>query len=612
MADINNARRLLAQGDQEGAVNELVNVLHRNSKHIEAWLMLADLLEDPHERKDCYKQILKADPNNQEALLQLRLLGGTAELRLNRPEGRRFDRESAPAQLEEPVEPHPERPEFRPDPPPDAADLPLEMRLRSELPANFILEPEPEPEEEPVEDSTRRLLQAREALKTYPGKAAPVVGKTLGRTWKLMRTSKLVRVVFIILGVAMAATIFLTVWASTIPYSPPANLIVGPGKKYLPALADLPQGWTADTADSQLISLAKMAEGYRMVYSNAGNEALQRETGVTYEVQIFSDSVDAEVALMSAANPGSYKVEGNVMKEEVISPTKLARVDSARLLFGQGFDPNGRPALSYTLLIREVNLFARVMVSAAMDDTQSQLAQNMKGALYQSAFYYASLLTKKLPLKADDRVVVETPFFPTPLPPAATPTLRVTVPPSNEALFSDRFEDPAASQAQWQLVSGAWTFDNGRMSCRAAPVGCEALIGTQNWQNYTFSVTVNGIEGVDKLIFLGVVEGKKTYVIKMRTDPANELVFVEQKAGKADRVIKKVPFKNYNRVPYGVEITVVGKNLKLTVDALKVLDVTDNLSDLTGQVGVGLLPAAEEGAPVASISFDNVQVAPMK
>ena len=608
MADIKNARRLLAQGDQEGAVKELVDVLHRNGRMVEAWLLLADLLEEPSERKDCYKQVLKQDPNNQEALLQLRLLGGTAELKLNRPDGRRLDRETAPALPDEPVEQAPERPEFKPDPVPSSTDLPLEMRLRSELPANFIEEAEPEPPEEPEADRYLRLRQATESIKTYPGKATPM----LGRTWKLMRTSRLVRVVFLILGIALVATIFLTVWASTIPFSKPADLIVGPGKKYLPVLADLPKGWTADTTDSQLISLPKKAEGYRMVYSNQGNEALQRETGVTYEVQIFANAVDAEVALMSSANPGSYVVEGNVMKLEVIAPTKLAKVDSSALLFGQGQDPNGRPALSYTLLIREVNLFARVMVSAAMDDTHSQMAANMKGALYQSAFYYASLLTRKLPIKAAELAVVETPFFPTPLPPQPTPTLRVTTPPTDETLFHDRFEDPAASQQNWRLVSGAWTFDNGKMSCKAVPVGCEALVGEPGWQNYTFTVDLQGVEGVDKLVYLGMVEGKKTYLIKIRTDPANELVFVEQKAGKPERVIKKVTFKNYNRVPYRVAVTVKGKNLQVSIDSLKLLDVTDQASDLTGQVGVGLLPAVEEGAPAASIWFDNVEVVPVE
>ena len=255
---------------------------------------------------------------------------------------------------------------------------------------------------------------------------------------------------------------------------------------------------------------------------------------------------------------------------------------------------------------------ARVMVSAAMEDAQSQLAQNMKGALYNSVFYYASLLTHKLPIKAADQVVVETPFLPTPLPPQATPTLRVVAPPTDETLFSDRFEDPAASQQNWHLVSGVWTFDNGRMSCKADPVSCEALVGDPSWQNYTFTVDMQGVEGVDKLVYFGVVDGKKTYLIKIRSDPANELVFVEQKAGKPDREIKKVPFKNYNRVPYRVSVTVKGKNLQVSIDSLKLMDVTDNLSDLTGQVGVGLLPATGEGALVASIWFDNVEVVPVK
>src|SRR5512135_2805161 len=120
MADLNHARGLLAQGDQEGAVKELVEVLHRNGRNIDAWLLLADLLEDPRERKDCYKQVLKLDPNNQQAYLQMRLLGGTASLKLNRPEARRQEREAV---VEAPVEPAPARPEFKPAPPPNGSDM---------------------------------------------------------------------------------------------------------------------------------------------------------------------------------------------------------------------------------------------------------------------------------------------------------------------------------------------------------------------------------------------------------------------------------------------------------------------------------------------------------
>ncbi len=605
MADLNHARGLLAQGDQEGAVKELVDVLHRNGRNVDAWLLLADLLEDPAERKDCYKQVLKLEPNNQQAYLQLRLLGGTASLKLNRPDLRR--QEPAPA-AEPPVEPVPARPEFKPAPPPDGSGVSPELQLRSELPEKFDLELEPEPVEEPEVDRYQVLReQAAKTLKTVPGKATPV----MGRTWKVLRSSKLVHVVFIILGIALAGTIFLSVWASTIPWQPPANLIVGPGKKYLPALADMPKGFTADTQESQLISLAKKAEGYQMVFGNSANEDLQRETGVSYEVVIYNNAVDAEVALMSAANPGLYVVEGNVQKSEVVSPSLLAKVDSSALLFGQGQDPAGRPALSYTLLIRKVNLFGRVTVSAAVEDTHSQLAQNMKGSLYQSVFYYASLLTRKLPIPADQQVVVGTPSFPTPLPPQPTPTLRVTPTPSDQPLFRDRFEDPAASQLNWQIISGAWTFDNGRMSCKADPVDCKSLIGQDNWLNYTFKVDLQGLEGVDKLVYVGVWADKKAYLIKIRSDPANEIVVVEQQAGKAERTIKKAAFKNYNRVPYRLEVTVKDKTIQVVVDSLKVLEVTDSYVNLSGQVGVGLL-ASGEGAPVGPIWFDNVSVEPLE
>ena len=96
MADINRARMLLARGDQEAATQELVDFLHSHGRNVEGWLMLADLVEDPVERKDCYNQVLKFDPDNQQARLQMLLLGDNPGLKFGKPEPRKAEKAPEP------------------------------------------------------------------------------------------------------------------------------------------------------------------------------------------------------------------------------------------------------------------------------------------------------------------------------------------------------------------------------------------------------------------------------------------------------------------------------------------------------------------------------------
>jgi hypothetical protein len=218
-----------------------------------------------------------------------------------------------------------------------------------------------------------------------------------------------------VLGIALALVLFLIVWSRVIPILPPATLIVGPAKKYIPAQAALPAGFTLleTPASDSLISLPDKGEGYRMVFTNPDFAAQHRETSVTYEVVVFNNEVDAQVSLLAGADVNSYSAAGKTMETDAVAPTLLARVDASALLFGRKDQTlNGAPAISYTLLLREVNLFARITVSAPVADVESTQAQNLRGPLYQAVFYYASLLTAQLPLPAASQVTVSPPVFP--------------------------------------------------------------------------------------------------------------------------------------------------------------------------------------------------------
>jgi hypothetical protein len=609
MADINRARMLVARGDHEAATQELVDILHNNGRNIEAWLMLADLVEDPDERKDCYNQILKIDPSNQQARLQLNLLGGKPAMKFGKAEPRRA--EKAP---EAPAEPPPGPavaiampvPQARTPLPPSDPSLSLEMQLRSDLAQGPIFDsaPEAEPEEQPPA-RTLTVDTIKDTLNAAPAKITPVVKKSARKIYH----NPLFQILMALLAIGIVAVLFYTYFARVVPNQAPANLIVGPSKKFIPPVTQLPAGFKLqETTDSPVISQAN-AEGYRLTYTNPDFAIQEREVNVTYEVTLYNSVVDAEVALQNATNPATYKSLGKSVESSTISPTQLAQLDSSALMFGQDQNPGpGASLVSYILALRQANLFSRVVVSAPVDSVESPLAQSMRTRLYQSVFYYASLLTRQLPLPARAQVSLNLPTFPPPVAAKPTPTLEATARPPDNVLFRDRFDDPAASQQNWTIVSGAWTFDNGRLACQAPSFDCQAFAGEQDWKDYTFSVDVQGVEGSDRLVYVGVVPGKKLYLIRFQSDPVNELTLTEQVDGKPDREIKKVSFKNYNRMVYRLSIVTKATNIKILIDSIPVMAVTDAKIDLSGQIGLGLFQSTVKDALPATAWFDNVEV----
>ncbi|MGD0706841.1 MAG: hypothetical protein ABSA51_00155 [Anaerolineaceae bacterium] len=76
MPDIDSARRLIAIGDRAGALRELARLLQVNPRLLEAWLLLAEVVDDPVKKADCYRQALQLDPGNplaQQGMERLRL-----------------------------------------------------------------------------------------------------------------------------------------------------------------------------------------------------------------------------------------------------------------------------------------------------------------------------------------------------------------------------------------------------------------------------------------------------------------------------------------------------------------------------------------------------------
>ena len=67
MNNLDFAKKLLEIGDREGAKKDLDQITSNNPENIEAWFLLAQTLEDKEKKKDCYRQIIRVDPNNRLA-----------------------------------------------------------------------------------------------------------------------------------------------------------------------------------------------------------------------------------------------------------------------------------------------------------------------------------------------------------------------------------------------------------------------------------------------------------------------------------------------------------------------------------------------------------------
>lgn len=74
---LDSAREAISRGDKKGAQQILAGILNQDSQNTEAWLLLADILDNPQHRIDCLKRVLQINPSNVIARRRLdELMGG--------------------------------------------------------------------------------------------------------------------------------------------------------------------------------------------------------------------------------------------------------------------------------------------------------------------------------------------------------------------------------------------------------------------------------------------------------------------------------------------------------------------------------------------------------
>ncbi|MFQ5942768.1 MAG: hypothetical protein ACE5JF_04370 [Anaerolineales bacterium] len=66
--EIEQANELARQGDSQAAIAMLSQLIQRDSSNVEAWLALADVVEEPERAEFCLQKVLSLDPGNAIAL----------------------------------------------------------------------------------------------------------------------------------------------------------------------------------------------------------------------------------------------------------------------------------------------------------------------------------------------------------------------------------------------------------------------------------------------------------------------------------------------------------------------------------------------------------------
>ncbi len=88
-------KEMIAKGNVDGAIKSLVAVLQSNNRDIDAWLLLAEIIDDPVRKKDCYRQVLKWSPDYPDARQGLEKLETLESAHGEKPASARSDTDDA-------------------------------------------------------------------------------------------------------------------------------------------------------------------------------------------------------------------------------------------------------------------------------------------------------------------------------------------------------------------------------------------------------------------------------------------------------------------------------------------------------------------------------------
>jgi hypothetical protein len=352
---------------------------------------------------------------------------------------------------------------------------------------------------------------------------------------------------------------------------------------------------------------------YQLAFTNPEFVFLQREVNVFYSAGVFNDISIAQEAYNNFSDPLFYPDTSTV---EPFAKMDFTNIDEVTLLYGEDIADLGNLSISYTLVFRYQNFTASVIVSAMVDDYQSEYALAMKGRLRQAIIFYAALVTRELPVSPLAHIPqlpcsidpVET--FAAPPDDASSDLMTFELPanaPAN-AIFFDDFEDPEWTYENWDAVTGDWEVIDGAYFCRSYDFWCFALAGDPSMRDYTFSVDMMGVEGVDRYVYVAGIENHQYFQIKIRSNPYNDVALFEDLPGLDTNHLDTSSYRSVNNHWYHVEVVVRSNQITVFIDNTQVMDYyyTRTL-ELAGKIGLGLQIG---GSGTTAAYFDNVVVVP--
>jgi hypothetical protein len=378
-----------------------------------------------------------------------------------------------------------------------------------------------------------------------------------------------------------------------VPQPRATTLISGNSEDYLPTVADLPKGFVL--MEDNPVEFNSGGNVHTRTFTNPDFVLQGREVNVVYWMGIFDEQAVAQDILdkLYSGTPGMsgiLSVEPNLELQKNFSNT-----ESVKILFAHELTELNTYAISYTVFLRYRNVMTMIVVSAPVDDFDSNDAQQVKAMLGQAVLYYSNLVTRKLP----DHILSNVPQ-----PPFGAVQM-------GSSFFSDDFEQTEITEQIWEVIDGRWEIVDGTYFCRADSSRCVSMAADSGLKNYVLSLDIKGNEGVDKFIDLGFIEGKQLYELNFRSDPYNDLVLTEALNGTSTQ-IKSVGIQNKNGNWYHFEIMVYENSIQVFVDNQLVLVASNLSSSVTGKMGLGLMYSAAQGAGVTSVYFDNVKVEPYR
>lgn len=174
-----------------------------------------------------------------------------------------------------------------------------------------------------------------------------------------------------------------------------------------------------------------------------------------------------------------------------------------------------------------------------------------------------------------------------------------------EVLLWDDFNDGDANDGKpidWIEFSGPggnWIVENGQYigtvvkPCDNNDIFSYALAGDAAFSDHSFTVKVNGVQGVDKKIMFRYQSNGTRYDVNLiKTGSINLQKWIDYSSS----FLSWQSFNNSNENWYTLRVEAIGNEIKVFVDDQKLIDVVDSTDPLlTGKIGLQVWPGAYAG-----------------